>query len=115
MSRQGVLAKTAVCCLWMVLLMTVSVFPVAAKTKTNLLTAEEIADIRSARSWPDVNVASVLALADRWMNYTPQELRDKVPPASVPRAFDTHFLQCTQHSEEIKAFGSYPWIIDPDV
>lgn len=114
MSRQGVLAKTAVCCLWMVLLMTVSVFPVAAKTKTNLLTAEEIADIRSARSWPDVNVASVLALADRWMNYTPQELRDKVPPASVPRAFDTHFLQCPQHSEEIKAFGSYPWIIDPD-
>ncbi len=114
MSRKSVLTKTALCWLWMVLLVSVSMFPVAAKTKTNLLTGEEIVAIRNTRSWPDVNVASALALADRWMKYTPQELRDMVPPHTVPRAFDTHFLQCPQHSEEIKAFGSYPWIIDPD-
>jgi hypothetical protein len=85
-------------------------FVVEGKTRTNLLTPEEIADIRANRTW-----ASSVTNASRWMNYTIAELRDKVPPASVPRAFDTHQKQDPLHPEEILAYGKYPWIIDPDL
>lgn len=84
------------------------------KTQTNLLTQDEIALIRKNRTWPGVSVDNSLALANKWMKYSIQELRDKVPPASVPRAFDVHFAQDPQHPEQIKSYGPYPWIIDPD-
>lgn len=87
------------------------------KVRTNLLSPEQIAEARATRKWPETgaDAASIIALADRWMKYTPQELRDMVPPPEVPRAFDVHFKQSPTHPEAIKAFGSYPWIIDPDI
>lgn len=114
MCRKSVLVSTAVLCACAVLFGSAATAPIHAKNGTNLLTAEEMATIRTSQAWSGVNTSAVITLADRWMKYTPQQLRDMVPPASVPRAFDTHFLQCPQHSEEIKAYGSYPWIIDPD-
>jgi hypothetical protein len=114
MCRKSVLVSTAVLCACAVLFGSAATAPIHAKNGTNLLTAEEMATIRTSQAWSGVNTSAVITLVDRWMKYTPQQLRDMVPPASVPRAFDTHFLQCPQHSEEIKAYGSYPWIIDPD-
>ena len=87
----------------------------AGKVGTNLLTEAEIATIRETKRWPGAgDTAGIIAAAERWMKYTPAELRDLVPPPEVPRAFDVHFNQSPTHPEAIKAFGQYPWIIDPD-
>jgi len=86
-----------------------------AKTHTNLLTAAEVAEIRRTRQWEGINVSSVLATANNWMKYTPEELRQMVPPAWIPRAYDVNFKQDPQHSTEILRMGRYPFIVNPDL
>lgn len=90
---------------------------VSSKVRTNLLTPEQIAQARQTRKWPETGAdgSAIIAQAERWMKYSPSQLRDMVPPPEVPRAFDVHFKQSPTHPEEIKAFGSYPWIVDPDL
>jgi hypothetical protein len=104
------LTTLCICTLTFVLISGWCTLVVEGKTHTNLLTAEEIATLRANKTW-----SGSISTASRWMNYSIAELRDKVPPASVPRAFDTHQKQDPLHPEEILAFGKYPWIIDPDL
>ncbi len=87
----------------------------SVKVKTNLLTREEIERARQSRTWPETgaDASQILGRARNWMEYTPKELRELVPGPEIPRAFDVHFKQSPTHPEEIKAYGSYPWIIDP--
>lgn len=100
---------------WLVLGVLAAEAAPAGKVGTNLLTQAEIKSIRETKRWPGVgDTAAIVAAADRWMKYTPAQLRALVPPPEVPRAFDVHFEQSPTHPEAIKAFGQYPWIIDPD-
>jgi hypothetical protein len=88
---------------------------VEAKHKTNLYTPEEIAIAREKikkELWAKQEYDAVIKRADEWLTFSDEELRRLIPSAAVPRAFDVHFKQCPIHAEEIKKYGSYPWIID---
>lgn len=90
---------------------------VNAKERMNLYTQEEILMAREKvkkEPWARQLYDEIIRQADKWVSYSDEYLRYLIAPASVPRAFDVNFKQCPIHSEEIKKYGSYPWIIDLD-
>ncbi len=97
---------------------TPSVHKAEAKERTNLYTPEEIKAARNRRNkelWAKEQYDSIIKEADKWLLFTDDYLRSLIASSAVPRAFDVHYSQCPIHSEEIKKYGSYPWIIDLNV
>lgn len=90
-------------------------FNAHAKMKTNLYTPEEIQIAKEnikKEIWARQEYDKIIKKADEWLEFSDEYLRYLIPTADTPRAFDVHFNQCPIHSQEIKKYGSYPWIID---
>ncbi len=100
------------------ILLSLGVPKAEAKNRTNLYTPEEIKAARDRRNkelWAKEQYDSIIKAANKFLSFTDDYLRSLIASSAVPRAFDIHFSQCPIHSEEIKKYGSYPWIIDLNV
>lgn len=74
-----------------------------------LLAKSNIRKFAGARQVRD----SIADLAGRWISWDDQDLRDLIPDASVPRAFDLNIHGCPVHGDTIFNIGGvYPWILD---
>ncbi len=49
-----------------------------------------------------------------WMGFSDDELRLRIPPADVPRAFNVSTRGCPVHGKAIYKHGTYPWKLDFD-
>lgn len=57
---------------------------------------------------------NILKAADPWLQWSDEDLRDLLPSAQVPRAFDLNVHGCPVHGDAIfNKGGAYPWILDP--
>jgi hypothetical protein len=57
---------------------------------------------------------SIVKGADKWLEWTDEDLRDVITDARVPRAFDLNPKGSPVHGDAVfKKGGTYPWIIDP--
>ncbi len=87
------------------------------KTQRMLVTDEQIATARKNVETYDQARAiagTVIERADEWMAWDDAALRDLVPTADVPRAFNVGTAGCPQCGQQIyEKGGTYPWIIDP--
>ncbi len=74
-----------------------------------LLAKNNIRQFAGARQVRD----SIAALAGKWISWDDQDLRDLIPDARVPRAFDLNIHGCPVHGDTIFNIGGvYPWILD---
>jgi len=110
----------------LVVLVVTSLSGIASKTEViqkkssmNLLAPEEVQRARERIGSKDPyaiqHLSKVQSRAERWLKYTDQQLRDLVPTADIPRAFNAHFQEDPRNPGAIRKFGNYPWIIDPDL
>ena len=88
------------------------------KDARTLFSAAEIAQARvNVARYPAAQAvaAALRKEADYWVDWPDEALRDVVPGAEVPRAFDLASGGCPVHGKAIfSATGStYPWIVDP--
>ena len=88
------------------------------KDARTLFTHEGIAQARAnVARYPTARTLAdgILKEAGYWVEWSDEELRDVVPSAEVPRAFDCCTAGCPVHGRKIfEVTGvTYPWIIDP--
>lgn len=88
------------------------------KDKRTLYTDEEIAQARAnVKKYPAAKAVAdkIIGEAAYWVDWTDEALRDVIPTADVPRAFEVCPEGCPVHGKKIfegtKKF--YPWIVDP--
>lgn len=86
------------------------------KTQRTLRTGANIANARNniakfptARKMAD----NYIKAADKWLDWSDQELLALITPASVPRAFDVGTVGCPKCGRQLyEKYGAYPWICD---
>jgi hypothetical protein len=77
------------------------------------------ADVKAARDNIEKHPAAkavrdnIVAAADKWLEWSDEDLRDLLTSAQVPRAFDLNVHGCPVHGEEVFKSGTYPWKVDP--
>lgn len=55
----------------------------------------------------------IIASADKWVNWSDEDLYALLADARVPRGFDLNAHGCPVHGKEVFSKGAYPWKIDP--
>jgi hypothetical protein len=87
------------------------------KTQRTLVSDEQIALARENVAKYDTAKAvadKIIRRADEWLAWDVDALRNLVPTADVPRAFNVGTAGCPQCGKQIyEKGGTYPWIIDP--
>ena len=87
------------------------------KTLRQLLSDEEIALARKQiAEYPAAKriADNVCKAADVWLEWPDEGLRDLIPSAKVPRAFNVCTAGCPKCGKKIyEKGGTYPWVIDP--
>ena len=87
------------------------------KDQRALLTDEAIALARqNIADYPaaEAIASNILTVADQWVAWEDAALRQLVPTADVPRAFNVGTAGCPECGGKIyEKGGTYPWIIDP--
>ena len=79
----------------------------------------EPAEIKTAREaiveYPAAKsvVENLYAQVQPFLERSPQQLWEMVPPPEVPRAFNASFEGCPCHGRELFDLGNYSWKIDP--
>ncbi len=78
------------------------------------------ADVLTARQnlvkYPEARQVKegIVKAADKWLEWTDEDLRDLISDARVPRAFDLNPKGSPVHGDAVfKKGGTYPWIVDP--
>jgi hypothetical protein len=57
---------------------------------------------------------NIVAAADKWIEWSDEDLRKLLTSARVPRAFDLNVHGCPVHGAEVfNKGGAYPWKLDP--
>jgi hypothetical protein len=57
---------------------------------------------------------SIVSAADKWLEWSDEDLRKLLTSARVPRAFDLNVHGCPVHGAEVfNKGGAYPWKLDP--
>lgn len=86
------------------------------KTKRMIYKEEDLAIARlNIERFPKAKQVkeTIVKAADQWLSWADKDLRNLLPDARVPRAFDLNTSGCPIHGSEIfKNGGHYPWIID---
>ncbi|MEO8962734.1 MAG: hypothetical protein ABI325_12690, partial [Ginsengibacter sp.] len=86
------------------------------KTKRMIYTNDDLAIARlNIERYPKAKQVEegIVKAASQWLSWTDEDLRDLLPNARVPRAFDLNAKGCPIHGSEVfKKGGPYPWIID---
>lgn len=85
-----------------------------AKTARTLHSPAQVALARQLAARPDGArvLQAVRAAADKWADWSDQDLAALVTPPSVPRAFNISFQGCPVHGREAFATGNYSFKID---
>jgi len=87
------------------------------KTKKMIFTDAEVKMAReNVAKYPQAKELQqkIIAAADPWLKWSDEDLRDLLPSAQVPRAFDLNVHGCPEHGDAIfNKGGTYPWILDP--
>lgn len=71
---------------------------------------KKIDDLPSAQKLAE----KIIAAAEKWVEWSDEDLMALIPEGSVPRSFDLHPDGCPIHGDTIfNVGGKYPWILDP--
>lgn len=87
------------------------------KTSRVLLTEADVDRIRRdcrAKARGEDVLAYAVQQAERWLAFSPAQLRDLLPDSRVPRAFEVSVKGCPIHGTAIYEHGRYPWELDPE-
>ena len=88
----------------------------ALKTQRQLLTDAQIARARkNVAAYPAAKglADGIVKAADAWLEWSDADLRDLIPSADVPRAFNVGTAGCPKCGKAIyEKGGTYPWILD---
>jgi len=86
------------------------------KTARTLWTPEETAAARNMVNTDQTAKNILQGLINRtafWVNMKPEEIRWRITPSDVPRAFNVGTMGCPDCGKDIYKRGTYPEIIDP--
>ena len=87
------------------------------KTKRMLVSDADVANARSnIEKYPAAQAVleAIQKIADPWLEWSDEDLRNLLTSARVARAFDLNVNGCPQHGREIfNVGGAYPWKLDP--
>ncbi|HEY0666871.1 MAG TPA: heparinase II/III family protein [Sphingobacteriaceae bacterium] len=86
------------------------------KSRRMLYTEADIATAQSNIStYPEAKDVKdrILKAAEVWLEWSDLDLRNLLPDARVPRAFDLSVKGCPVHGDAVFKSGRYSWVIDP--
>ena len=87
------------------------------KTKSLIYTPEELARAqKKIETDPAARklAREIISIAERWAQWSDEDLMALIPDGSVPRSFDLNAGGCPVHGDTVfHVGGSYPWILDP--
>ncbi len=94
------------------LVLAIGVSDASTKTGRTYYTAERMAAMREnveRYQWARNDRANIIQRADRWLEYSDDELRMMVPPPELPRSPYVRETGCPEHGLDIRRFGTYAW------
>lgn len=86
-----------------------------AKRSRSLTSDDEIRQIReNIARYPAAKAIAddIIAKANKWVDKPDRVLWEMIPPADIPRAFNSSFDGCPVHGKEYFKYGNYSWKMD---